>query len=305
MPGGRVLVTDSPRLIEPCAGPWDTLRALLHGLLADEHFDQTPYLFGWLKGALESLRAGRRRTGQALVIAGPSNCGKSLLQKLITELLGGRVAKPYQFMTARTPFNAHAITLNDEPENLMVLPPLDESIEDKLILLRARREGMPMPTESSEQRRAFWDQLISELPAFVGFLLGWDIPEKLLSARFGIREFHHPDLLQAVDDLAPERRLLDLIDAELFSGPMTEAWEGKAEQLEKELTGIGSDSAYEARRILNFSTACGVFLSRLAKKHPGRVSKRILEGSALWTIEPHKSGGGQEAVSHFLHEANK
>jgi hypothetical protein len=86
MLGGRVLVTDSPRMIQPKAGSWDTLRALLLGMLVDELFDQTPYFFGWLKVALEALRADRRRTGQALAIAGPSNCGKSLLQRLITEL---------------------------------------------------------------------------------------------------------------------------------------------------------------------------------------------------------------------------
>jgi hypothetical protein len=28
------------------------------------------------------------------------------------------------------------VTVNDEPENLMVLPPIDDSIEDKLIILR-------------------------------------------------------------------------------------------------------------------------------------------------------------------------
>ena len=149
-----------------------------------------------------------------------------------------------------------------------------------------------MPTNTDEQRGIFWNKLVSELPAFVDFLLGWDIPEKLRSARFGIRHFHHPDLLQAIDDLAPERRLLDLIDAEIFSGPLAETWEGKSEQLEKRLTGSESGSAYEARRVLSFNTACGVYLSRLAKKHPDRVSKRILEGSALWTIEPRKSGGG-------------
>ncbi len=347
MVGGRLLVTDSPVLIEPKPGSWETIRVLLVGLLIDEHFDQTPYFFGWLKIALESLRANTRRTGQALAIAGPSGCGKSLLQQLITVLLGGRQANPYQHMVGESPFNSHmftaehlviedeaassdirtrrtfgahlktitanvvqschaknrtpvsltpfwrlSITVNDEPENLMVLPPLDESIEDKLILLRARFETMPMPTGTDDERAAFWAVLVGELPAFVDFLLSWEIPADLRSARFGVRHFHHPDLLQAIDDLAPERRLLDLIDAELFSGPLADAWEGKAEVLEKRLTGSESSSAYEARRVLSFNTACGVYLARLAKKHPARVSKRILDGSALWTIEPRKGSGG-------------
>ena len=81
--GSRVLVVDSPKLIEPAAGSWDTLKTVLIGLLIDEHFDQTPYVFGWLKLALESLRTQRRRPGQALAIAGPADCGKSLLQRLL------------------------------------------------------------------------------------------------------------------------------------------------------------------------------------------------------------------------------
>lgn len=347
MLGSRVLVTESPRLIEPRAGRWDTLGCLLVGLFTDEQFDQTPYLFGWLKVALESLRAGTRRTGQALAIAGPSNCGKSLLQKLITELLGGRMAKPYQYMAGLTPFNAHtftaehlviedeaassdirarrafgshlkeitanehqnchaknrqpvmltpfwrlSITVNDEPENLMVLPPIDDSLEDKLILLRARRDPMPMPTGTSEERRVFWETLLGELPAFVDFLLGWEIPEALRSSRFGVAHFHHPELLRAIDDLSPERRLLDLIDAELFRGPLSGHWEGKAEKLAKRLMSSESRSAYEARRVLSFNSACGVYLARLAKKHPGRVSRRLLHGSYLWKIEPPEKGGG-------------
>ena len=109
-------------------------------------------------------------------------------------MLGGRAAKPTEYMSGRTPFNAdlfaaehlmiedeygstdlrtrrefgarikditvndvqscHAknrwqaislrpfwrlsISLNDEPENLMVLPPVDESLSDKLMLLDRR-----------------------------------------------------------------------------------------------------------------------------------------------------------------------
>ena len=346
--GGRlVLVTDAPRLIGPQPGEWPNLVRLLAGLFDSGAGDQTPYLFGWLKVALQSLRAGSRRPGQALAIAGPSNCGKSLLQKLITELLGGRMAKPYQFMTGQTPFNAHcftaehlviedeaassdirmrrafgahlkevtanehqschaknrqpvtlspfwrlSITVNDEPENLMVLPPIDDSLEDKVMLLRARRSAMPMPTDTDEERRAFWAALLGELPAFVAWLDAWEIPAELRSARYGVRHFHHPELLRAIDDLSPERRLLDLIDAELFAVPGAGPWEGKAEQLEKRLTGPESRSAYEARRVLSFNTACGVYLSRLAKKHPGRIARRIHHGCNLWTVAPTAPGGG-------------
>ena len=341
--GKRVLVIDSPVFVEPKPGEWATFARVLDGLLIDERYDQTAYLFAWLKLALESLRAEERRPGQALAIAGPRDCGKSLLQSIITVLFGGRMASPYQYMTGVTPFNSElfraehlviednaastdirarrsfgallktitvnadqpcfakgreavnltpfwrlSITVNDEPENLLVLPPIDESIEDKLILLKATSQPMPMPTETLEERRAFWQVLMSELPAFVHFLQEWQIPEPLRGPRFGVRHFHHPDLLQTLDDLAPEKQLLDLIDAELFSSAAAGEWEGKAEELEKLLTANESGNAYATRRLLYHRAACGTYLGRLIKKHPERISRRTLDGHTLWTVKAPK-----------------
>jgi hypothetical protein len=88
----RVLVTGSPRVIEPSPGQWRTLQTFIVGLLKDPRFDQVSHLYGWLKVAYEALRARQRRPGQGLVLAGVRDCGKSLLQNLITLILGGRSA---------------------------------------------------------------------------------------------------------------------------------------------------------------------------------------------------------------------
>ena len=101
--GRKILVTDSPRLIEPKPGKWETLRTVFEGLLGEE---QAAHFFAWLKFAIESLRAEELRGGQAIVIAGPAGCGKSLCQAIITQLLGGREAKPFAAMTGKTDFNS-------------------------------------------------------------------------------------------------------------------------------------------------------------------------------------------------------
>lgn len=64
-----------------------------------------------------------------------------------------------------TPLWRLTISVNDEPENLMVLPPIDDSLEDKLMILRAVKQAMPMPTATNQQSQAFWSQLVQELPA--------------------------------------------------------------------------------------------------------------------------------------------
>lgn len=339
----RILVTESPRIIEHKPGEWLTVSAVIDGLLTDSQFqfDQRPYLFGWLKISYETLLAGEKRPGQGLALAGPHGCGKSLLQNLITLILGGRSARPYQFMSGLTQFNSdlfeaehlmiedeqastdirarrnfgallknltvndwqrcHAknripisltpfwrlsITVNDEPENLMVLPPIDPSIEDKLIILRAHKTAMPMPTATLEQRKAFWRQLESELPAFLRFLTEWEIPAALVSERFGITHFHHPEILQEIDNFAPEFRLMRLIDDALFRSDEAEAWEGTAEHLERVLTGDTSGCGREAQRLFTYPTACGVYLGRLAKRHPKRFLREHTPTGNRWTIHP-------------------
>ena len=337
----RILVTESPRIIAPTFGEWPTLRAVIDGLLHDSQIDQRPYLFGWLKVSFETLAAGERRPGQALVLAGVHGCGKSLLQNLITRIFGGRSARPYQFMSGLTPFNSdlfeaehlmiedeqastdirarrnfgaqlknftvvdwqrcHAknrvaislapfwrlsVTVNDEPENLMVLPPIDDSIEDKLIILRASKFAMPMPTVTLEQRKAFEQTLIGELPAFLHYLTQWEIPVALSSERFGIAHFHHPEILQAIDNLAPEFRLLRLINDELFQTDAAGVWEGTAEQLERRLCADDSKCRNEARKLFTFNTACGVYLGRLLKKEPKRFDYDRSSVRRVWRINP-------------------
>ncbi|MBI3414225.1 MAG: hypothetical protein HY043_02715 [Verrucomicrobia bacterium] len=337
----RILVAESPRLVTPVPGEWPTLGSLLDGLLVDGGGDQRPYLYGWLKIAVEALLARHTRPGQALALCGPHDCGKSLLQNLITSLMGGRAAKPYQFMAGQTTFNADlfeaehlmieddqsstdirarrnfgaqiknvtvnetqrchpkgrqaitlnpfwriTITVNDEPENLMVLPPMDDSLEDKLMLLRAFKRPMPMPTDSNEERAAFWGRLQSELPAFVHFLTTWTIPAELRSSRFGIVHYHHPELIEAINSLAPEQKLLLLLDGELFNTPAAGAWRGTAAKLESQLTGADSRCAHEARKLLSWPTACGVYLSRLAKRLPERIISERHEDSRAWIIKP-------------------
>lgn len=337
--GRRILVTDSPSIIVPVPGDWSLLAKILENLLCDEHADQRPFFFGWLKIAREALIAGRNRPGQALVLAGPQDCGKSLVQNLITRLLGGRAAKPYGWMTGATDFNAElfgaehlmiedenastdirarrnfgsmlkgvtvntvqkchqknrtalslepfwrsTVTVNDEPENLMVLPPIDDSIGDKLILLRANKHPMPMPTATPEERRAFMAQLLSELPAFCHFLTTWTIPAEMVSPRFGIVHFHHPELLRTLNELAPETRLLQLLET-----TVPDQWTGTQAALENRLTDSSASSSYEARRLFSFNNACGVYLGRLKKKRPDAVQHKHTNTGSVWTIWPGKA----------------
>ncbi len=107
LPGGRVIVRESPRLIEPKEGDFSTIEAFLAALLGSEG---TIRFCCWLKMGLEALYAGQRRPGQALIIIGPPDTGKSRLQhQIITPILAGRSADPKSFFFGRTDFNAELV----------------------------------------------------------------------------------------------------------------------------------------------------------------------------------------------------
>ena len=344
---GRILVTSSPTIIAPSPGQWPTLKKLMQNLFGQ----QLPYVMLWIKVAYECLASRNFRPGQALVMCGPPGCGKSLFQKVLTQILGGRTAKPYQYMTGGTQFNSdllgsehltiedenpssdirarrtfgsfikdivansdqrlHAkkcdalmvqpfwrlsVSLNNEPENIMMLPPLDLSIADKLILLMVEHHPMPMPTGTLEQMQAFWKTLVSEIPALLHELVSNAIPAKYACPRYGVKHYHDPEIVQALSDIAPENRLLELIETGIFGQVKSGAISRQPEPLsltaiewERKLCSSDSSVQYEARQLLgNWSGACGTYLGRLAKSHPDRVvcDGRRHEGSQLWKIFP-------------------
>jgi hypothetical protein len=335
--GQRVLVTSGPRLITPKDGSWALLKDFLGVMLGD----QCRVLYAWLKSALRSLYAGPPfRPGVMLAMAGPAGCGKSLLQNLITEIFGGRVAKPYRYMIGDTTFNSDlftaehlmiedeaastqlsvrrqfgsmlknmianehqslhrkgrdalmvspfwrvTITVNDEPENLMVLPPIDESLRDKITLLKAFVPEFPYATDDMNARRQFRTQLSAELPMFLRFLQQWKIPANCTNQRYGTAAFQDEELLQELEELSPEYKLLAIIDRLQIWGVDREPWKGSATELEDLL--LEKDKLRSVEKLLSFNTACGTYLTRLSRRFPERFKKhRTGKHGREWEIKP-------------------
>lgn len=114
-----MLVTESPKFIAPVAGNWPLIKAFAENLFGSV---QLPHVYGWLKVALQMYSRCSWRPGQAFVMCGPKNSGKNLFRKIITAMMGGRVADPYQFMTRGTGFNsdmfgAETLAIEDQAES--------------------------------------------------------------------------------------------------------------------------------------------------------------------------------------------
>jgi len=333
--GNRVLVTRGPALATPKKGKFPLIKALVGDLFGK----QARYFYAWMKHAFASLDKGAPFSpGQMLAIAGPVHCGKSVLQNLITEMLGGRMAKPYRYMSGQTAFNgdliesehlmieddvegtdlktrrhfgamvkstcvnkaqsAHAkgraaftiepfwritMTLNDEPERLMLLPPLDADVRDKIILLRAEQAKWPYPSKDLKDFHAYWDALKLEIPAYLWAMGAWAIPADIKDDRFGVIAYHDPELRERLMSLSPEGKLWQLICESGLLGGSIGQWLGTSIELQKVL--IDGDRTGQANDLLYYATACGTYLARLASSMPQCVSSEpIGNNRQLWTI---------------------
>ena len=107
--GISFLVTKAPRLIEPAEGHFPLIEKFIAELLPDTGDGVLQWLLfcGWLKTAVEAVRAGAQRAGQLLILCGKADDGKSRLQHfLITPALGGRHAPPGKYLLGDTQFNS-------------------------------------------------------------------------------------------------------------------------------------------------------------------------------------------------------
>ena len=324
--GERILVTSECNAFDrkPTAKPFRFIEGFIDALFVDGH----DHVLSWLAHSVQSLLAGDFSPGQMLALAGPPACGKSFFHYLVTQLLGGRMAKPYSYLTGRTAFNGDlaraehlviedevasadirarrnfgsglkqftvgeelhvhdkgklaftaptfkrvTLSVNDEPENLMILPPFDASITDKVMLLRCKDAKAAL----HEDRQANKAEVAKELSGFTGYLLKHKTPKAIRCPRFGVQAFHNQDLLQLVAEVQPEQRLLSLIE-EVFK----DDWRGTATELEMKLR--NSPFAPVATSLFYYPTACGVFLSRLASKHPDRFKSVKNRGRTEWEI---------------------
>jgi hypothetical protein len=342
--GTRILVKDSPKIVEPRACVWNLLERVFRNAISghsEPWAEQEWIVFhGWLRTARQALRVGRFQPGQALVLAGEVDSGKSLIQAIITEILGGRSAKAAMFLQGRTDFNSElfgaehlmledeaastshqarsalgaaikaiavnkvhpchgkgrdivnlcpwwrlTISLNSEPERMLIIPRLTPDVSDKIILLRVIRHPMPIPVGTADQKESFWNQLMNELPGYLDWLENeFEIPADFRSERFGVREFHHPELVEALDELSPANTLLDLIDQAKPWEVDTE-WEGPATELRQILCN-NDKTRRDAERILYWTNACGQYLGELEKTHKDRLKSRRVNGRTKWRILP-------------------
>jgi hypothetical protein len=191
------------------------------------------------------------------------------------------------------PFWRLTISVNNEPECLLVLPPIDESLGDKIFLFLCEIQPMPMPTVEPQDRKIFAQTIANEIPAFCDFLVKFKIPPSLKDGRFGVRHYHHPRILEILAEMSPETRLSELIDGNFAS--LGDTWVASSGEIENVLRGCNSR---ELDRFCHSTVSLGIYLSRLVRTKPGRFSSKTIGGRTIFTIlkaEPQTSPSSASA----------
>lgn len=96
--GRRVLVPDGMRPMETAEGEFPETQRFLSELFGEFQID---YALAWLQSALVDLKTGHPdswRSSHLLCLVGEPGCGKSMFQTLVTELMNGGEADPYDML---------------------------------------------------------------------------------------------------------------------------------------------------------------------------------------------------------------
>lgn len=104
------------------------------------------------------------------------------------------------------------ITMNTDPESLALLPAMDGSFADKVMLFKINEDFRPKFKRTNSENEAM---ILRELPHFLRWLLDWEIPADVVhksKPRYGVRPFHHPRLVEESHAESTEYSLQELLE---------------------------------------------------------------------------------------------
>jgi hypothetical protein len=171
------------------------------------------------------------------------------------------------------------VTLNNDPESIQMLPTIEHSNLDKVIFLLAATTKADFSTGEASVDR--------ELPAFAAFLRDWVIPDDLIGDwRFGVKEYHHPDLLQSAKQSSATAGLVELLDRwrELwFRQSDVDQWQGTATDLLTDMMSTESLGSV-VKQTVSSRPAFGRNLHKMINEGHGWIAHRVTNKGTFYTI---------------------
>jgi hypothetical protein len=97
------------------------------------------------------------------------------------------------------------VTMNEDVESLQMLPLTEYSLLDKISFFKVQKPNI-------DPRSNWYKKMMPELAYFAQYLADYKIPDELRGEkRFGVKPFHHPELLKSAAEAGPAAEIEDLL----------------------------------------------------------------------------------------------
>jgi hypothetical protein len=189
------------------------------------------------------------------------------------------------------------LSANDDADSSFVLPTLDPSTRDKVIYFKCHRPPVPFPTETEEGSREFFQGLTDSLPGFLHVVESFNVPEDRRKGRFGVVEFHHPDLVNLLVGANPDSDLADIISwwldqrGEDFTGTAAELYGHLLNSSEGEAFRRGCQTLTKMGQVLGRLSRADGWTGRITDDPNHRVGPNRRK-QRIWTIRREVAVGG-------------
>jgi len=176
------------------------------------------------------------------------------------------------------PFWRITVSVNDTPDCLQSIPVNDETMKDKMIVLRTYPEATVKLVERLGGQRAFGAKIREELPAYLYWLLNeFQIPAELKDTRFGMKAFLNQEIAEMVEETAPSMHLLAVMERQ-FLGAKDRQF--TLMNLFSELQNPNTPTGVLPKS----PNTLGNYLSELAKISPSNVKKTRTKKGYVYTL---------------------
>ena len=177
------------------------------------------------------------------------------------------------------------VTLNNDEVSIQLIPDLEQSILDKLMLFKTVNGGVLKFIDRPDQEKL----IAKELPYFARYILDYEIPAELREQRFGVKPYHEPSLVSTAQHSSRTAGFNELLDDwtnTYFNvlSPVAEFWKGTAHQLHQALVANNAPGTVKVT-----PDGVGRMLSAM-KNRPGSTLKNSTDGKLRhWTLSRSKS----------------
>jgi hypothetical protein len=179
------------------------------------------------------------------------------------------------------------VTTNTDPESIRVLPAMDASIKDKICLFKMKEGYHPDFFDSNYLNE---ERIMRELPSVLRWLLDWTPPTEIIDPkykRFGMKAFHHADLIQAAQVETREYVFSEILEP-WIQGKKNEKIETisvTATELLRDLIGMseGSKAVVSGFRVESIGKQLGKLLQQ--KAVPELVGKTTSKGKVHYNFD--------------------